>query len=245
MIYKKHEFREHYNSAILGKKFVEYEAYYKNSFNRFWRSFDRIQRMKLPEQTQVLDIGGGIMGVLLAQTLKLNVTVGDVNRRAATDIEALGLPFLLLNLLSDDEIPECTFDLVILQEVIGHLPQPPYIVFNRLNRLLKPDGILFLTTPNGSRIRNVLYMLTGKQVLDHFRYPEGPEALGAQYEYTLPQMIWQLDRAHMPIIFAETYNCGWHGSSMSARLAHVLTKPFAMIPHLRNGLIVAAKRATS
>ena len=110
MICNRTEFEKHYNAAILGKIFVEYESYYKDSVVRFWQAFDRIQRLNLPPDARVLDIGGGIMAVLLHKILGLSVTVGDVNRRAAPDIESYGLEFVELNLLSDEQMPAETFD---------------------------------------------------------------------------------------------------------------------------------------
>ena len=244
MYCSRQEFIRHYNEVIIGKTFVEYESYYRKSILRFWRAFDHIQRMQLPAQTRVLDIGGGIMGALLSRICGLQVTVGDVNRRAAPEIEAMGLEFVTLNLFSDHELPDATYDLVILQEVIGHIPQPAYVVFRRLTRLLAPGGILFLTTPNGSRIRNLLYLITNRQVLDHYRYPDADEALGMQYEYTLPQMIWQMERSGMQVIFARTYDCGWSGATMTARLAHLATKPIgALLPHLRSGVMAVGRRS--
>lgn len=246
MLCSKQEFVRHYNEVIVGKTFVEYESYYQKSVLRFWRSFDQLQKMNFPENTRVLDIGGGIMGVLLSRICGFQVTVGDVNRRAATEIESMGLDFITLNLLSDHAMPDDTYDLVILQEVIGHIPQPAYVVFERLVRLMSPAGILFLTTPNASRIRNVLYLLADRQVLDHYRYPDADEALGMQYEYTLSQMIWQMERSGMEVMFARTYDCGWFGATFSAKLAHMATKPVgALLPHMRSGVMAAGRLSAS
>jgi 2-polyprenyl-3-methyl-5-hydroxy-6-metoxy-1,4-benzoquinol methylase len=243
MYCSRREFIKHYNDVIIGKSFVEYESYYQKSINRFWRSFDRLQRMNLPPTARIMDIGGGIMGVLLARISNSQVTVGDVNRRAAAEIEAMGLEFVTLNLFSDAECPAGQFDLIILQEVIGHIPQPAYVVFGRLFRMLAPGGVLFLTTPNGARIRNILYLITNRQVLDHYRYPEGSEALGMQYEYTLGQMIWQMEKSGMEVLFAETYNCGWTGETLAAQIAHRATTPITtVLPHLRSGIMAACRR---
>ena len=157
----------------------------------------------MPTGTRAIDIGGGIMAVLLSRILGFTAVVGDVNRRAETDVTSEGLRFLEVDLLQDGLVPREQFDLVVLQEVIEHLPVPPYVVFERISRFLAPDGILFLTTPNGSRLRNILYLLAGRQVLDNFRYSEPAESMGHMHEYTLPHMLWQLDRAGMRPIFAE------------------------------------------
>jgi 2-polyprenyl-3-methyl-5-hydroxy-6-metoxy-1,4-benzoquinol methylase len=175
---------------VQNRTFVEYPDYYHHSIERFWKAFDRIQHLELAPSARVIDIGGGIMALLLHRLLGLDASVGDVNRRAAGDVEDYGLTFQTVNLMSDTELPNAHYDLVVLQEVIEHLPEPPYIIFERIRRFMSPGGILFLTTPNAARIRNLLYYLTGRQVLDNFRYPEPGEALGHQMEYTLPRMLW-------------------------------------------------------
>ena len=98
-----------------------------------------------------------------------------------------------------------------------------------------------VTTPNGSRLRNILYLLAGKRVLDNFRYPAPEEALGHQQEYTFPQMIWQLERSGLRIVYGEQYDDGWAGSSTKARIGRILSKPVNFISHLRNGLMLVAR----
>ena len=193
----------------------------------------------------MIDIGGGIMAVLLAKILGLDAAVGDVNRRGFEDVAGHKVRFHDVDLLSDQQVPDEQFDLVVLQEVIEHLPQPPYIVFDRIPKFMKPGGMLFLTTPNGSRMRNILYLLAGRRVLDNFRYPAPQEALGHQQEYTLSQLLWHLDRAGMRVDFGEQYDDGWAGASMQARAMHALLKPANLVPHLRNGLMIAARRPAS
>ena len=239
------QFTTAYFDIVGNRTFVEYPEYYKYSIKRFWKAFDRIQKLELPGPPRVIDIGGGIMALLLHRLLGFEASVGDVNRRAAGDVEAHGLSFETVNLLSDTDLPANAYDLVVLQEVIEHLPEPPYVVFERIKRFMAPDGVLFLTTPNAARLRNLLYHLAGRQVLDNFRYPRAGEALGHQMEYTLPQMLWQLNRAGLSTISAEHYDDGWAGATRRARLSHMLTRPVNVVPHLRNGLVVSARKGGS
>lgn len=234
-------FSDAYMDIVHNRTFVEYPDYYRHSIERFWNAFDRIQHLELAPSARVIDIRGGIMALLLHRLLGLDASVGDVNRRAAGDVEDYGLTFQTVNLMSDTELPNAQYDLVVLQEVIEHLPEPPYIIFQRIRRFMAPGAILFLTTLNAARIRNLLYYLTGRQVLDNFRYPEPGEALGHQMEYTLPRMLWQLDRAEFATIFADHYEDGWKGASRKAQLAHLLSRPVSVVPHLRNGLMIAAR----
>ena len=239
------DFGRYYRELIETRHFVESQAYYRHSMERFWQAFDRIQKLGLPRGTSTIDIGGGIMAVLLARILGFDASVGDVQHSGEDDVRALGVSFQEVDLLSDTLLPGTQYELVVLQEVIEHLPDPPYVVFGRIMRFIKPGGTLFLTTPNGSRMRNILYMLAGRRVLDNFRRAEPGESLGHQQEYVLPQMTWQVQRAGMELLFGEEYDDGWQGSTFLARISHLGLKPINLVPHLRNGLMVAARRPTA
>lgn len=181
------------------------------------------------------------MAVLLKQLLGFDAAVGDVNDKGREDVTELGLKFDIVDLFSDEQQSVQRYDLVVLQEVIEHIPQPPYLVINRIRRLLNENGTLFLTTPNGNRFRNVAYMLAGKEILDKYRYPEPGEALGHQHEYTMQQMLWQSQRGGMEVAYASYYEDGFKGASIKARIARVLTAPIQIVPHLRNGIMMVLK----
>ncbi|MCG3197503.1 MAG: putative S-adenosylmethionine-dependent methyltransferase [bacterium] len=63
----------------------------------------------------------------------------EVGRKCSTDksvADICNLPF-----------PDCSFDVVVSSEVIEHVPEPKRAV-SELARVLKPGGLLALTTPN-------------------------------------------------------------------------------------------------
>lgn len=241
MSISRHTFDAAYRDTILGKQFVEDIEYYRMAKRRFWKSFQKIQSLRLPAGASVLDIGGGIMGVLLHTLLGYRAVVGDVTSLARDDIQAMGLDFVAVDLFSDDAGTVQPVDLVVLQEVIEHIPQPPYIILNRIRKMLKPGGYLFLTTPNGHRLRNLLYMVFGKEILGLYKYPSPGEALGHQHEYTLAQMRWQISNSDLKLISAEYYEDGFKGASLAARVAWAVTKPATLIPHWRNGLMLVGQ----
>jgi SAM-dependent methyltransferase len=237
------EFDETYDSLILGRAFVEDVDYYHACRTRFRLAFREIAGLGLPQGTRAVDIGGGIMGVLMSRLLHFDVTVADVNDRARADIEALGLRFATVDLFRDLPPPVENADLVVLQEVIEHIPQPPYLVLRRIAAMLRPGGRLFLTTPNGHRFRNLVYMALGKEILGIYRYPEAGEALGHQHEYTRRQMIWQSETAGFEVERADYVQDGWSGSTLTARAAWILSKPAGLIPHMRNSLFCMLRYA--
>ena len=60
------------------------------------------------------------------------------------------------------------FDLVIFAEIIEHLLNDPCSVFREIKRVLKPGGILILTTPNVARLENVARLIAGANIYDPY-----------------------------------------------------------------------------
>ncbi|MGY6410991.1 MAG: class I SAM-dependent methyltransferase [Alkalilacustris sp.] len=235
-------FDETYDRIILGKRFVEFEDYYKSARPRYARTFEVVAGLGLPAGSRHLDIGGGQMALLGQALCGFVPFVGDVVETAATDVMAEGATFQRINLMDDVIESDHRFDLITLLEVIEHLPIPPYVVLEKLRTLLRPGGWLVMTTPNGFRIRNIVYMLANREVLGIYRYPDGDEPLGHQHEYTLRQMEWQLKRAGFQIEVLRHYRSGTKGHSLKARIGHALTLPIKLLPHLSDGLMIAAQR---
>lgn len=69
------------------------------------------------------------------------------------DIGKTGLPY-----------PDNHFDAVIFSEVIEHLNINPLPVLQEINRILKPDGILYITTPNQVNLLNRITLMLGRSI---------------------------------------------------------------------------------
>jgi SAM-dependent methyltransferase len=63
---------------------------------------------------------------------------------------------------------DATFDCVLFCEIIEHLQMDPAAVIREIKRVLKPDAILVLTTPNVARLENVARLLSGANVYDPY-----------------------------------------------------------------------------
>jgi SAM-dependent methyltransferase len=72
--------------------------------------------------------------------------------------------------IESDEFPfqDHQFDVVIFGEILEHLLTDPCRVLREIKRVLKPNGILILTTPNVSRLENVAKMIKGENIYDPY-----------------------------------------------------------------------------
>jgi SAM-dependent methyltransferase len=87
----------------------------------------------------------------------LNQLYAEFNVHPSTgyvkDIWKNGLPY-----------PDDHFDAVLLSEVIEHLNFNPLPVLQEINRILKPEGILYITTPNQVSLVNRIAIILGRSI---------------------------------------------------------------------------------
>lgn len=63
---------------------------------------------------------------------------------------------------------DATFDVVVFCEVLEHLTMNPMAAMSEISRVLAPDGVLVLTTPNAARLENVVALLEGRNLYDPY-----------------------------------------------------------------------------
>jgi O-antigen biosynthesis protein len=69
--------------------------------------------------------------------------------------------------------PDHSFDVVLCCEMLEHLIADPMGVISEINRVLKLDGLLLLTTPNMASAKSVEYALRGESPYIYGRYEPG------------------------------------------------------------------------
>ncbi len=63
---------------------------------------------------------------------------------------------------------DASFEVVVFCEIIEHLLMNPVHTLKEIRRVLKPDGLLVVTTPNVARMNNVLAMADGLSIYDPY-----------------------------------------------------------------------------
>jgi 2-polyprenyl-3-methyl-5-hydroxy-6-metoxy-1,4-benzoquinol methylase len=81
------------------------------------------------------------------------------------------------------------YDLILFVEVLEHLLVNPLLLFREIRRHLRPNGRLFVTTPNVARLGNRYRLLLGRSIQERGRYPrDGTGVYGHVVEYTRSEL---------------------------------------------------------
>ncbi len=72
--------------------------------------------------------------------------------------------------VEDDQFPydDGSIDVVMFCEIIEHLLMNPVAVLRQIHRVLVPDGLLVLTTPNVCRLENAVRLVNGENIYDPY-----------------------------------------------------------------------------
>lgn len=82
-----------------------------------------------------------------------------------------------------------TFDYVVCTEVIEHMEQDPMFMMSEINRVLKPEGVLVLTTPNILSSHGISKMLRGEEPYFYMTYRKDGSLDRHNYEYSVKSLI--------------------------------------------------------
>jgi len=112
----------------------------------------------------ILDLGGRD-GTLTRHFADGNqVVIGDIDTAAmALAAQTLGVDTIEVNLNEPLPFEDESFDVIVLAEVLEHLPYPA-ITLTQIERLLKPNGILVGSVPLAYHLKDRWQVLRGRKL---------------------------------------------------------------------------------
>lgn len=181
-------------STIEQPRFEEQQEYWDQRWNRQRRPNDwqlrrgqtilELVRMLSLDRPKMLDLGCAT-GWFTAQLSRFGQDVMGIDlSEAAIELAKRDFPGIRYTAgnIFEMHLPSETFDLVVCQEVIAHVPDQPELV-RRIAQVIKPGGYLIITTANkfvierwgmgpdpNNHIKQWLSMKSFKRLLEpHFR----------------------------------------------------------------------------
>jgi SAM-dependent methyltransferase len=218
--------------------------YYRRYRSRYKEIIKRFAALAPAHSVDVLDVGGGQLALLSNKLWNDRGVASDLPGPHLDYIARQGVETIHWNLCKSEPPFTAKFDFVFFSEVIEHLPIPGHIVLERLQKVLRPGGVIICTTPNLYRLRNVVYMALGLPIFDYFRYPDDETALVHVLEYSRDHLDWQFKKAgftQYSVEFAQMHH-------MPTKALHrpfaLLGYPLHLLPRWRDYLVVTAYAPT-
>lgn len=240
--FTKADFEKAYRKTILSSNFFEKDSYYVQQKSRYLNTLKSINQLPLPRSPQLLEISGGQIALLSQELFEYQPTVIDVSETYKQSLLEKHIQFQCCDLLHDDIEERDFYDLVVMCEVIEHMPIPPYLVLEKIKAWIKPGGWLFLTTPNLYRLRNLVRLAVGLRVFDTFRIPEKGAGIGHPLEYSQTHLEWHLKTAGFESIDIQLRQLDNAGSTLKTQLGRFIASPFLLRPLWRDKLVAVAQK---
>lgn len=129
------------------------------------------------------------------------------------------------------------YDIIVMAEVIEHLPIPPHHVLAFLAGILKPHGVLIIQTPNACSLPKRLRMLRGQNPYEMIR--DCQRNPGHFREYTVRELV---DIAHASSlrVHSITISNYFLRSTWTAHLFRCLGRLFPAT--LRDGITISMRK---
>ena len=240
----RYKFNMAYNKLIVQGKFNEIPEYYIRYRNRYKKILRIFCELAKQEPLEILDIGGGQYALLTKILWNDRTTVADIGGEHLNYLQEKEVKTLKWNLVADEQPFYQSFDTIFFSEVIEHLPIPGHIILERLRIALKPSGLLICSTPNYFRLRNLVYMLLGKETFCYFEMPTTNGIDGHVLEYTKNHLHWQLEKAGFENILIQHRQFHHNPINIMFRIMYLVGYPLFLIPRFRDSLLAIAYSST-
>jgi len=149
------------------KKYWDFLSQYPDQYFTYQVGGEFVKRMSkyIVNATNILDYGAG-PGHLIPYLLKTNSYIyalefSDESAKKMFNQYNTAKGFKGVFTYEELVNKQMRFDVIIIVEVIEHLNMNPLPVLQEINRILKPDGILYITTPNQVNLFNRVTIILG------------------------------------------------------------------------------------
>lgn len=244
LTFQRDQFDRAFDEVVLGGKFFEPDDYYPTYRRRYRKTVEyMLEHLELPEPFHMAEIGGGQVLLLSQQLFGATGKVIDVNDQYAQPIREQGLEHAVCDLLRDDLPDRDRYDVLVMCEVVEHLPIPCYLVFQRLIRWIKPGGYILITTPNLHRLRNLIHLALGKPTFQPLIYGGRGEGLGHPFEMSKAHLAFHLKRGGFTEHHVEITTLVNRSMNPAVNVARLALSPLhAVRPLLQENLIAHGRR---
>lgn len=133
------------------------------------------------------------------------------------------------------------FDVIVAGEVLEHFNFYPDRFFAEIVRMLKPGGILILTTPNLMRLNNVLKMFVGAKK----NWDTKNDLINRDNcrEFTAAEIVYLIKKSGLKVKKLEYKNFNNPNLGYFNRLFNELSG--LVLPHRKGGVVIVAKKPLS
>lgn len=216
------------------------DNYYRKSAFRYLKTLQFTENL-VPVTTQmsVAEIGPGpLLPVLQTRTNSSATAYGFVDHTLAERLVSLEVPLVEWDLTRPipTGISTQQHDLVFFLEVIEHLLRYPDEVLADIISLMKPGGILILTTVNFVRLSNRIRMLKGRSPLINpfVRTVDGRYHVR---EFCLEELKQYCELAGLKVLDSEYWD--FYNNRL---ITNALAVPHAIMPSIKNYIAIAAQK---
>jgi 2-polyprenyl-3-methyl-5-hydroxy-6-metoxy-1,4-benzoquinol methylase len=227
-------------AILAGMRWQEERQYYPRYRNRYLAMVSQFAASVGGDGLDILEIGGGQLAFLSRQLWRQDkACVADISDECFSGLQSNGIDTFLWNLAAEDPPVGRLFDVIFFSEVIEHLPIPGHVALERLRMRLRPGGLLLCSTPNLYRMRNVIFLATGRRIFDHFGLPG--RAYGHIIEYSAEHLAWQFEQAGFTDVSIHFKQFAHSPNKPVDRVLEALGTPLLLIPRYRDNLLAVAQ----